>query len=88
MTDASADRQREEPLTAALADGALTAMSRLSTRATAVEKALLAEILADRIAEALAPALARALAPEILTVLSKMEPEREPGAREQATRKR
>jgi hypothetical protein len=81
MTEANVDRQRESPLAAAMADGALVAMSRLTAHATEVEKALLAEILAGRIAEALAPALAQALAPEILTVLSKAEPERKPGAR-------
>jgi hypothetical protein len=73
MSEARADVPRDDPLTAAITDGAMVAMSRLTVRASELEKALLAQVLARWIADALAPALAQALAPEILSLLAKVE---------------
>jgi hypothetical protein len=87
VTEAKGNPQRDDPLAAAMTDGAMVAMSRLTVRASELEKALLAQILARWIAEALAPELARTLAPEILTILSRADPEHLPGARADASRR-
>lgn len=73
MTDTGAEPHREDSLSAAIAEGAMVMLSRYASRASAFEKAVLADMLAHEIAEALAPALARAVAPEILAALNRIE---------------
>ena len=58
-----------ESITAAITEAAMATFSRAVSQASAVERALLVEVLAPALAEALAPALAKALAPEIVTAL-------------------
>lgn len=58
-----------ESITAAITEAAMVTFSRAVSHASAVERALLVEVLAPALAEALAPALAKALAPEIVTAL-------------------